>query len=98
MHAMQSQSDNDIALFAVGIDIDGIDALHDKVMAVDRLCQAIEKVVKCMDLTEAETRKVFEEIMSGKADKEDVKEFLLSLKAKGESPGEIAAAAKGGGT
>ena len=37
---------------------------------------------------------VFNEIMSGAAKEEDVKEFLSSLKAKGESPDEIAAAAK----
>ena len=56
--------------------------------------KAIEKISKKTDLDASEMTQVFNEIMSGEAAKDDVKKFLLSLKAKGESPGEIAAAAK----
>jgi len=56
--------------------------------------EAIKKLSKKSDLDDAETQAVFNEIMNGKAEKDDVKTFLLSLKAKGESPDEIAAAAK----
>ncbi len=56
--------------------------------------EAIKKVSKNIDLNSQEMVVVFNEIMTGTAKKEDVKEFLLSLKAKGESPEEIAAAAK----
>lgn len=55
--------------------------------------EAIAKVTKKIDLSPAEMRSVFEEIMSGKAEKQNMKDFLLALKAKGESPDEIAAAA-----
>ncbi len=55
--------------------------------------EAIKKLSGRADLDGAEMRAVFGEIMSGKAGKEDVKTFLLSLKAKGETPEEIAAAA-----
>jgi anthranilate phosphoribosyltransferase len=55
--------------------------------------KAIEKVSKNEDLEPSEMVAVFNEIMSGEAEKQDVKEFLLSLKTKGESPAEIAAAA-----
>ena len=56
--------------------------------------EAIEKVVKKIDLTEGETRGVFDEIMSGKAAPADIKAFLEALRKKGESVAEITAAAK----
>lgn len=58
------------------------------------LQEAITKVAKRIDLTEAETRKVFEEIMSGGAASEDIARFLKTLREKGETVEEIAAAAK----
>ena len=56
--------------------------------------QAVDKLAKKTDLSRQEMVSVFNEIMSGEAEKERVKEFLLFLKAKGESPDEIAAAAE----
>lgn len=56
--------------------------------------ETIEKVVRKIDLTEAETREVFNEIMSGKAAPADIKAFLEALRKKGESVAEITAAAK----
>jgi len=53
-----------------------------------------EKLEKKIGLSSGEMEAVFEEIMTGKAEKEDVKRFLVSLAAKGESPEEIAAAAR----
>ena len=55
--------------------------------------EAIKKVSEKIDLDMREMASVFGEIMAGTAKEEDVKEFLLSLKTKGESPDEIAAAA-----
>ena len=55
---------------------------------------AIEKVLRKADLSPSEMEKVFEEIMTGVAKKEDVKTFLSVLAQKGESPSEIAAAAE----
>lgn len=55
--------------------------------------QAIKKLSDKVDLSPQEMGEVFDEIMSGKAEKQDMKDFLLSLKSKGESPDEIAAAA-----
>jgi anthranilate phosphoribosyltransferase len=55
--------------------------------------EAIKKLSAKKDLYAQEMTEVFDEIMSGIAEKEDVKKFLLSLKVKGESPEEIAAAA-----
>jgi len=55
---------------------------------------AIKKVKAKNDLTEEEMASVFSEIMSGSAQKDSVKEFLLSLKEKGESAEEIFAAAE----
>lgn len=55
---------------------------------------AIRKLVKKIDLTEAETRKVFNEIMSGRASHEDIVLFLKALKIKGETVSEITGAAK----
>ncbi len=56
--------------------------------------EAIKKVAQKIDLDGQEMASVFNEIMTGTAKEEDVRGFLLSLKAKGESPDEIAAAAK----
>ncbi len=56
--------------------------------------EAIKKILKKIDLTEAETREVFNEIMSGKASPADIEAFLLALKNKGETVDEISGAAK----
>jgi anthranilate phosphoribosyltransferase len=56
--------------------------------------EAIEKVSAKKDLDRIEMVSVFNEIMSGQLAKEDVKSFLKTLSAKGESPEEIAAAAE----
>ena len=55
---------------------------------------AIEKVIRKINLTEAETREVFEEIMSGNASSEDIARFLKALREKGETADEITGAAK----
>jgi len=54
----------------------------------------MEKLEKKIGLSSIEVEAVFEEIMTGEAEKEDVKRFLILLAAKGESPEEIAAAAR----
>lgn len=51
--------------------------------------EAIEKVSKKENLTAGQMRSVFDEIMSGKAAGEDMKSFLISLAAKGETVDEI---------
>lgn len=56
--------------------------------------EAIEKAGKRIDLTSAEMRGSFNEIMSGQAAIADTKEFLAALRAKGETIEEITAAAK----
>jgi len=56
--------------------------------------EAIEKVTKKIDLTEAETGAVFNEIMSGKVSSEDIACFLKALREKGETVDEITGAAK----
>jgi anthranilate phosphoribosyltransferase len=56
--------------------------------------EAVKKLKEKIDLEGPEMVDVFNEIMTGAAEKGDVKDFLLSLKEKGESPEEIAAAAK----
>ncbi|MDD5681026.1 MAG: anthranilate phosphoribosyltransferase, partial [Candidatus Omnitrophica bacterium] len=56
--------------------------------------EAIKTAQEKKDLDYPEMTIVFNEIMSGKAKKEDVKEFLTALSRKGESAGEIAAAAE----
>jgi len=56
--------------------------------------EAIEKVVKRINLTEAEMRGVFDEIMSGRRAPEEIQAFLSALKMKGETVEEIAGAAK----
>lgn len=55
--------------------------------------EAAEKILKKLDLSPAEMRDVFEEVMGGNADKEDIKRFLTFLAAKPETPEEIASAA-----
>ena len=55
--------------------------------------EAIEKVRKRIDLSEAEMRDLFEEIMSGKAEYADIVAFLDGLRKKGETVTEITAAA-----
>jgi anthranilate phosphoribosyltransferase len=54
----------------------------------------IAKVEKRVDLTEAEAYEVFGEIMSGHAAESDIKAFLVALRDKGETVGEITGAAK----
>lgn len=56
--------------------------------------EATEKVAKKIDLTESETREVFEEIMSGDASSDDIACFLKALREKGETVNEITGAAK----
>ncbi|MEA3305358.1 MAG: anthranilate phosphoribosyltransferase [Candidatus Omnitrophota bacterium] len=56
--------------------------------------EAIKKVSEKKNLDRGEMVSVFNEIMSGRLAKEDVKSFLRALSSKGESPEEIAAAAE----
>lgn len=56
--------------------------------------EATDKISKRVDLTEAETREVFDEIMSGKAAVAQIVSFLKALKEKGETVEEITGAAK----
>ncbi|MCX5668292.1 MAG: anthranilate phosphoribosyltransferase [Candidatus Omnitrophica bacterium] len=56
--------------------------------------EAIEKVVREIDLTEAETCGVFEEIMSGNATPAQIGSFLTALRMKGETVDEITGAAR----
>lgn len=56
--------------------------------------EAIEKVLKRMDLTEGEMRQVFEEIMTGQATQSQIGSFLTALRMKGETIDEITGAAK----
>jgi anthranilate phosphoribosyltransferase len=56
--------------------------------------EAIGKIVKRLSLTEGETRKVFEEIMSGQATPAQIGSFLTALRINGETVDEITAAAK----
>lgn len=56
--------------------------------------EAIEKVVRRVDLSEQETAMVFEEIMSGKATAAQIGAFIAALRMKGETVGEITGAAK----
>ncbi|MCX5665957.1 MAG: anthranilate phosphoribosyltransferase [Candidatus Omnitrophica bacterium] len=55
---------------------------------------AIEKVSNNIDLTEEETREVFNEIMSGSSSHEEIVHFLKALRDKGETIDEITGAAK----
>lgn len=56
--------------------------------------QAIEKVVHREDLTENETREVFEEIMTGGATSAQIGAFVAALRMKGETVAEITGAAR----
>ena len=56
--------------------------------------EAIEKVVRKIDLTQVETRAVFDEMMSGKATPAQIGSFLTALRMKGETVDEITGAAK----
>jgi len=56
--------------------------------------EAIEKVVKRINLTEAEMRGVFDEIMSGKSTDAAIGAFVTALRMKGETIDEITGAAK----
>lgn len=56
--------------------------------------QAIEKVVRREDLTEQETRDVFEQIMTGGATPAQIGAFVTALRMKGETVEEITGAAK----
>ncbi|MFA5146383.1 MAG: anthranilate phosphoribosyltransferase [Candidatus Omnitrophota bacterium] len=56
--------------------------------------EAIEKVVRRIDLTEDEMRGVFGEIMSGKATPSQIGSFITALRMKGETVEEITGAAK----
>jgi len=56
--------------------------------------EAIEKVVRGIDLSEPQMREAFEEIMSGKATPAQIGAFVTALRMKGETVEEITAAAK----
>jgi anthranilate phosphoribosyltransferase len=56
--------------------------------------EAIEKVVRKIDLTEAQTSSVFDEIMSGRATPAQIGSFVTALRMKGETVSEITGAAK----
>ena len=56
--------------------------------------EAIEKVVRGIDLSEAQMREAFEEIMSGKATYAQIGAFVTALRMKGETVEEITGAAK----
>lgn len=58
------------------------------------ICEAIDKILKKIDLTENETREVFDEIMSGNASSDDITRFLKALREKGETADEITGAAR----
>jgi len=51
----------------------------------------IEKLGNGLDLEAAQISEVMGEILEGRADTKDIKEFLLALKAKGESSEEVSA-------
>jgi len=56
--------------------------------------EAIAKIVEGSDLTQAQMKKAFNEIMNGKADPSQISAFITALRIKGESIDEITAAAK----
>lgn len=56
--------------------------------------EAIEKVVRKINLTEGECGQVFEEIMSGNATYSQIGAFITALRMKGETVAEITGAAK----
>jgi len=56
--------------------------------------ETIQKVVRGIDLTEEESKQVFDEIMSGKTTQAQIGSFLTALRLKGETVDEITGAAK----
>ena len=54
----------------------------------------LEKLAAQQDLTENEMVEAMRPIMSGQAEVEDVKRFLLSLRAKGEAASQLVGAAR----
>lgn len=56
--------------------------------------EAISKVVSMDDLKESEARSVFDQIMAGNADPEQIASFITALRMKRESISEITGAAK----
>ena len=56
--------------------------------------EAIEKVVRRLDLSEGEMRSCFDEIMSGKATYAQIGAFVTALRMKGETVDEITGAAR----
>ena len=56
--------------------------------------EAIEKVVRRIDLSEDEMRACFDELMSGRATPAQIGSFLTALRMKGETVDEITGAAK----
>ena len=56
--------------------------------------EAIDKLVRKIDLSEGQTREVFGEIMSGNATPAEIASFLTALRMKGETAAEITGAAK----
>ncbi len=56
--------------------------------------EALQKIIKPRNLTEEETRDVFEQIMSGKATDAQIGSFITALRLKGETVDEITGAAK----
>ncbi|MEA2102844.1 MAG: anthranilate phosphoribosyltransferase [Thermodesulfobacteriota bacterium] len=56
--------------------------------------QLIEKLIRKQDLEAPEMEQAFDDIMSGRLDSCVVAAFLVALRAKGESPVEIASAAR----
>jgi anthranilate phosphoribosyltransferase len=56
--------------------------------------EAISKVIKGSDLTEAETASVMQEVMSGAASPAQIGSFLTAMRMKGETVGEITGAAR----
>ncbi len=56
--------------------------------------EGIEKIVCGTDLTQAQTREIFDEIMSGKATPAQIGSFVTALRMKGETVDEITGAAR----
>jgi anthranilate phosphoribosyltransferase len=63
-------------------------------MAEDVLTQAIDKVADGQDLSADEAARVLREIMEGRASEVQTAGFLIALRAKGETVGEIAGLAR----
>ncbi|MFH1256556.1 MAG: anthranilate phosphoribosyltransferase [Candidatus Diapherotrites archaeon] len=56
--------------------------------------ECIAKLVEGKNLSEAEAKAAFDEIMRGEATPAQISAFLIGLRVKGETPGEIAAGVK----